>query len=55
MKISGILQEILSKSDEKFIDCWIGINLNKSPNIKNYPTTNLFDLTGIKITPNNAH
>ena len=32
----------------------IGINLIKSPNIKNYPTTNLFNLTNIKITPNNA-
>ena len=26
----------------------------KSPTIKDYLTTNLFDLTGIKITPNNA-
>jgi BirA family biotin operon repressor/biotin-[acetyl-CoA-carboxylase] ligase len=54
MKISGILQEILSKSDEKFIIVGVGINLIKSPNIKNYFTTNLFDLTGVKITPKNA-
>ena len=54
MKISGILQEILTKSDEKFIVIGVGINLIKSPTIKNYLTTNLFDLTGIKITPNNA-
>ena len=54
MKISGILQETLSKSDEKFIIVGIGINLIKSPNIKNYFTTNLFDLTGVKITPKNA-
>jgi len=54
MKISGILQETLSKSDERFIIVGIGVNLIKSPIIKNYPTTNLFDLTGIKITPNNA-
>ena len=54
MKISGILQEILIKSDEKFIVIGVGINLIKSPTIKNYLTTNLFDLTGIKITPNNA-
>jgi len=51
MKISGILQETLSKSDEKFIIVGIGINLIKSPTIKNYFTTNLFDLTGVKTTP----
>ena len=54
MKISGILQETLSKSDETFIIVGIGIDLIKSPSIKNYVTTNLFDLTGIKITPNDA-
>ena len=53
MKISGILQETLSKSHETFIIVGIGVNLIKSPTIKNYLTTNLFDLTGIKITPNN--
>ena len=51
MKISGILQETLSISDKKFIIVGIGINLIKSPKIKNYFTTNLFDLTGVKITP----
>src|SRR5210317_806176 len=54
MKISGILQEILTKSGEKFIVVGVGINLTKSPIIKNYLTTNLFDLTGTKITPNYA-
>ena len=54
MKISGILQETLSKSDEKFIIVGIGINLIKSPIIRNYFTTNLFDLTGVKITNKNA-
>ena len=54
MKISGILQETLFKSGEKFIIIGIGINLIKSPTIKNYLTTNLFDLTGVKITTNNA-
>jgi len=54
MKISGILQEILSKSGETFIVVGIGINLIKSPTVKNYLTTNLFDLTGVKITSNNA-
>ena len=54
MKISGILQETLNKSGETFIIIGIGVNLVKSPIIKNYSTTNLFDLTGIKIDPNNA-
>jgi BirA family biotin operon repressor/biotin-[acetyl-CoA-carboxylase] ligase len=54
MKISGILQEILTKSGEKFIVVGVGVNLIKSPTIKDYSTTNLFDLTGIKISPNNA-
>jgi len=54
MKISGILQESLSKSGETFIIVGIGVNLIKSPIIKNYLTTNLFELTGVKITPNNA-
>jgi len=53
-KISGILQETLSKSGESFIIVGIGINLIKSPNIKNYPTTNLFDLTKLKINSNNV-
>ena len=54
MKISGILQETLSRSDETFVIVGIGVNLIKSPKIKNYLTTNLFDLTGVKITPKNA-
>ena len=54
MKISGILQETLSKSGKAFMVVGIGINLIKSPTIKNYLTTNLFDLTGVKITANNA-
>jgi len=53
-KISGILQETLSKSGKTFIIVGIGINLIKSPSIKGYLTTNLFDLTGVKITSNNA-
>jgi len=53
-KISGILQETFSKSGETFIVVGIGINLIKSPNIKDYPTTNLFDLINFKIDSNNA-
>ena len=44
-KISGILQEIVSIFDSKFLVVGIGINIRKSPKIKNYPTTNLYDLT----------
>ena len=48
-KISGILQETLVKSGTTFIIVGIGINLVKSPNIENYPTTNLLNLTSTKI------
>ena len=48
-KISGILQETLIKSKKYFIIVGIGINLVKNPIIKEYPTTNLFELTKIKI------
>ena len=44
-KISGILQEIVHILDSKFLIVGIGINIRKSPKIKNYPTTNLYDLT----------
>ena len=54
MKISGILQETISKSGNKFFIVGIGVNLIKSPTIRNYPTTNFLDLTGVKITPYSA-
>ena len=38
--------ELLNK---KFLIVGIGINLIKSPKIKNYPTTNLYELTNKKI------
>ena len=44
-KIILILQEIISISDKKFLIISIGINLVKSPKIKDYPTTSLFELT----------
>jgi len=53
-KISGILQETLSKSGKTFIIIGIGVNLIKSPNIKNYPTTNFLDILNVKISSNNA-
>jgi BirA family transcriptional regulator, biotin operon repressor / biotin---[acetyl-CoA-carboxylase] ligase len=43
-KISGILQEIISVSGNKFLIVGIGVNLIKSPEIKNYPTINLSKL-----------
>ena len=48
-KISGILQETLTRSNESYIIIGIGINLIKNPIIKKYPTTNFFELTNIKI------
>ena len=35
--------------DKKYLIVGIGINLIKSPNIKNYPTTNLYELLNKKI------
>ena len=43
-KISGILQEVITKGDKKFLITGVGININKNPNIKNYPATNLQEL-----------
>ena len=37
-KICGILQEIVFKKEKKFLVVGIGLNLNKSPKIKNYQT-----------------
>ena len=48
-KISGILQEIISISGKKFLIVGIGVNLIKSPQIKNYQTTNLYDLINMPI------
>jgi len=53
-KICGILQETIKKNDAKYLIVGIGINLVKSPIIKGYPTTNLYDLTKNKISINKA-
>ena len=45
-KISGILQETVSILDDKFLIIGVGINIRKSPKIRNYPTTCLDELTG---------
>ena len=44
-KISGILQEVILINDKKFLITGIGINIIKNPNIRNYPATNLQELT----------
>ena len=51
-KICGILQESISIFDKKYLIVGIGINLIKNPNIKNYPTINLYELTNKKISKN---
>ena len=49
-KICGILQEKISKLNKKYLIVGIGINLIKNPNLKNYPTTNLFELLNRKVS-----
>ena len=44
-KISGILQEIIFVRDKKFLITGIGINIKKNPIIRNYPATNLQEVT----------
>ena len=48
-KICGILQETVNKLKRQYLIVGIGINLVKSPNIKDYPATNLYDLTNKRI------
>ena len=48
-KICGILQEKIHKNNKTYIIVGIGLNLIKNPQIKEYPTTNLYDLTNKKI------
>jgi BirA family biotin operon repressor/biotin-[acetyl-CoA-carboxylase] ligase len=49
-KICGILQETLIKRDKKYLIVGVGINLIKSPYIKNYLTTNLKELLNKKVS-----
>ena len=44
-KISGILQEVIFIKKKKFLITGIGINIIKNPYIKNYPATNLQEVT----------
>ena len=48
-KICGILQEKIEKSKKEYLIVGIGINLIKSPNIPNYPTSNLLNFTNRKM------
>ena len=48
-KICGILQEKIEKTKKQYLIVGIGFNLIKSPNIPNYPTTNLLEITNQKI------
>ena len=48
-KISGILQETVSILDNKFLIIGIGINIKKSPKIKDYSTTCIDELTNKSI------
>ena len=51
-KICGILQETLTKYNKKYLIVGIGINLIKSPYIKNYPTTSFYELMDKKVPIN---
>ena len=44
-KISGILQEIIFVKNKKFLITGIGINIKKNPIIRNYPATNLQEVS----------
>ena len=46
------MQETVSILNKKFLIVGIGINLVKSPNINDYPTTNLEELTNKIINKN---
>ncbi len=53
-KISGILQEVIFAKGKKFLITGIGINIKKNPNIKNYPATNLHEVTKKSMSKSNV-
>ena len=46
------MQENLVKFDKRYLVVGIGINLVKNPEIKNYETTNLYELVNKRILKN---
>ena len=48
-KFCGILQETYYSKGSKFLVIGIGINLVNNPKITNYPTTNIYNETGLLI------
>ena len=53
-KISGILQEVIFLNKKKFLITGIGINIIKNPYIRNYPATNLQEVTKKSISKSNV-
>ena len=53
-KICGILQEVIFLNKKKFLITGIGINIIKNPYIKNYPSTNLQEVTKKSISKSNV-
>ena len=49
-KVCGILQEVIEKSQTKYLVVGIGLNLIKNPKISSYLTTNLLAETNRKIS-----
>ena len=49
-KICGVLNETLFYNNLKFLVVGIGINIASSPNLRNYPTTNLNEITNKKVS-----
>ncbi len=48
-KFAGVLQETIIQNNKKYLIIGIGINMIKSPSIRNYPSTNIFRETRLKI------
>ena len=52
-KVCGILQEVISHKDKKFLIIGVGINITSNPNInEKYKATNIFDETNKKFKIN---
>ena len=50
-KICGLLQELITKNDKKFLVIGIGLNIDSNPNINNaYKATNIYLETNTKPT-----